>query len=84
MTRKRRNILGLDTPQEQTNALGIATGAYQQARQSLSEGDLRSYMYLYGYISGIQGLAAAEKAERLVNDIQILRERLVDMEKAIA
>lgn len=81
---RHRNTLGLDTPKEQAQALGIATGAYQQAMESLNEGDIRGYMYLYGYISGIQGLASAEKAERLVNDIQVLRERLVEMEKAIA
>lgn len=84
MIRKSSNTLGLHTAEEQQQALGIATSAYQQAAQSLNEGDIRGYMYLYGYISGIQGLADAEKRERLVNDIQVLRERLVEMEKAIA
>ena len=84
MTRKYKNVLGLDTPQEQAKALGMATSAFQQAAQSLNDGDIRGYLYLYGYMSGIQGLADAEKAEQLVNDIQVLRERLVEMEKAIA
>lgn len=84
MSRKYKNTLGLDTPAEQAKALGIATGAYQQAVQSLNDGDVKGFTYLYGYISGIQGLADAENAERLVNDIQVLRERLVEMEKAVA
>lgn len=81
---RHKNALGLHTAEEQSQALGIATGAYQQATQSLKDGDLRGFTYLYGYISGIQGLASAENRERLVNDIQVLRERLVEMEKASA
>lgn len=84
MTRKYKNVLGLDTPKEQAQALGMATSAFQQAVQSLNEGNIREYLYLYGYMSGIQGLADAEKAMQLVSDIQVLRERLVEMEKAIA
>jgi hypothetical protein len=79
--RKYRNTLGLHTAEEQSQALGIATGAFQQAAQSLNEGNIREYTYLYGYISGIQGLADAEKQQQLVNDIQVLRERLVMMER---
>lgn len=82
--KKYKNALGLHTPEEQARALGIATGAFDQAEQSLADGDIRGYVYLYGYISGIQGLAAAEDRQQLVNDIQVLRERLVEMEKAIA
>lgn len=84
MTRKYRNVLGLDTPAEQAQALGMATSAFQQAVQSLNDGDIQGYTYLYGYMSGIQGLADAEHAVQLVSDIQVLRERLVEMRKAIA
>lgn len=80
MKRKYKSALGLHTAEEQSEALGIATGAYQQAVASLNDGDLRGFLYL----SGIQGLASAEKKAQLVNDIQVLRERLVEMEKAIA
>lgn len=84
MKKKYKSALGLHTAEEQSEALGIAAGAYQQAVESLNDGDLRGFLYLYGYLSGIQGLASAEKKAQLVNDIQVLRERLVEMEKAIA
>lgn len=84
MTKRSKSTLGLHTAEEQQNALQMAAGAYQQATQSLSEGDLRGYIYLYGYLSGIQGLAAAEGKPQLVNDLQVLRERLVEMEKGIS
>jgi len=81
MTKRSKSALGLHTPEEQQDALDMGTSAYQQAAQSLIDGDIRGYIYLYGYLSGIQGLASAEGKPKLVSDLQVLRERLVEMEK---
>lgn len=66
---KSRNVLGLDTLEEQARALNMANNAHTSALQALLNGEIVAFSYWSGYLASSRDLAIDENAHGLAQNI---------------
>lgn len=70
--KKRRHVLGLHTPAEQTHALTLIRDAAREGRTAVEFNDALTAAFALGQLAAIRDLAEAEGAKVLAQDAQRL------------
>lgn len=70
--RKVRNVMGLDTLEEQARALNMASNAYNSALFALRDGEILAFAYWSGYLASSRDLAEDENATGLAQNILVM------------
>ena len=76
--RKSRNVMGLDTLEEQARALNMATTAYNSAVEALNTGEIIPFVYWSGYLASSRDLAMDEGAYGLADNVKTMIQDLRD------